>query len=260
MRILRLAVLAIVAAALAACSESGSAASDSPQSDLFGRTFVSTTVDGAQIPGGGPVTLEFIEPDRIAGTAGCNRATGTADFSGGTIVTGPLATTMMACMGEKADSDQWLASFLAAAPAWDLDGDTLTLRTEASTVTLLDRKVARPDRPLTGTTWVVDTTITPLAVTSSVAIEKAAATLQIADDGTVTGSTGCNSFTGRAEVSGETVTFGPLATTRRACVPELAEVEQAVLATLTGTATATVESDRLQLMNTNGTGLGLRAQ
>ncbi|MFD1813267.1 META domain-containing protein [Rhodococcus gannanensis] len=260
MRTLRLAALAIAALALAACSDSGSAASDSPQSDLLGRTFVSTTVDGAQIPGGGPLTVEFTEPDRIAGTAGCNRATGTADFSGGTIVTGPLATTMMACMGENADSDQWLASFFAAKPAWELDGDTLTLRTDASTVTLLDRRIAQPDRPLTGTTWVVDTTITPAAVTSSLAIEKAAPTLQIADDGTVTGSTGCNSFTGRAEVSGETITFGPLATTRRACVPELAEVEQAVLTTLTGTATATVESDRLQLMNTNGTGLGLRAR
>ena len=261
MRILRSAALAILAvAALAGCSNSESATPESPQSDLLGRTFVSTTVEGTPIPGGGPLTVEFSEPNRIAATAGCNRAVGTADFSNGVIVTGPLATTMMACMGDNADSDQWLASFFAAQPSWSLDGNTLTLRTDETTVTLLDRKIAQPDRPLTGTTWVVDTTITPDAVTSSLAIDNAAATLQIADDGTLSGSTGCNSFTGKAEVSGETITFGPLATTRRACPPDAVEVEQAVLATLTGTATATVESDRLQLMNTNGSGLGLHAQ
>lgn len=261
MRILRSAALAALAVTtLAACSDSSSAAPESPQTDLLGRTFVSTDVEGTPIPGGGPLTVEFTEPDRLSGTAGCNRASGSADFSDGTIVTGPLATTMMACVGDRAGADRWLADFFAASPHWTLDGDTLQLSTDASTVTLLDRRIAQPDRPLTGTTWVVDSTISPTAVTSSRAIEESVPTLQIADDGTVTGSTGCNSFTGTAQVAGDTVTFGPLATTRKMCEPDVMEVERAVLTALDGTATATIESDRLRLVNDNGNGLGLRAQ
>lgn len=261
MRLIRTAVLAALATAtLAGCSNASSAAPEPPQADLLGRTFVSTSVEGTPIPGGGPLMVSFVAPDRIAGTAGCNRATGTADFSNGTITTGPMATTMMACPGERGGSDAWLTGFFEANPAWALDGDTLRLRTADSTVTLLDRKVAQPDRPLTGTTWVVDSTISPTAVTSSRAIEESSPTLQIASDGSVTGSTGCNTFTGTAQISGDTVTFGPLATTRMACAADVAEVERAVLTALDGSTTATVDSDRLRLMNANGNGLGLHAQ
>ena len=43
-----------------------------------------------------------------------------------------------------------------------------------------------------------------------------ASTLTIADDGAVSGSTGCNRITGHATVSGSDIEFGPLATTRMA--------------------------------------------
>ncbi|MFD4294538.1 META domain-containing protein [Rhodococcus sp. NPDC058505] len=260
MRTLRLAGLIALTAALAACSDSSTASPESPQADLLGRTFVSTTVDGTPIPGGGPLTVEFVEPDRLAATAGCNRATGTADFSGGTITAGALATTMMACVGDVGESDAWLTEFFTANPQWSLDGDTLHLRTGAADVTLLDKKVAQPDRPLTGTTWVVDSTISPTAVTASRAIEESAPSLQIGDDGAVTGSTGCNTFTGTAQVADDSVTFGPLATTRKMCPPDVAEVERAVLSALDGATTVTIDADRMRLMNDNGTGLGLRAR
>ncbi len=261
MRLLRTAGLMLLATtALAACSNSTTAAPQPPQADLLGRTFVSTTVDGTPIPGGGPLTVEFVAPDRISGSAGCNRAVGTADFANGTITTGPMATTMMACPGDRGASDAWLTSFFEDGPAWNLDGDTLRLSTAAATVTMLDKKVAQPDRPLTGTTWVVDSTISADAITSSRAIEDSTPSIQIADDGTVTGSTGCNSFTGTAQIAGDTVTFGPLATTMRMCEPDVAEVETAVLAALDGAATVTIDSDRMRLMNANGNGLGLHAQ
>ncbi|MFF0816410.1 META domain-containing protein [Rhodococcus sp. NPDC003318] len=262
MRLLRsIGLAALAVAALAGCSDSSAAAPEPPQADLVGRTFVSTEVEGTPIPGGGPLTVSFEEPDRLSAAAGCNRAVGTADFSDDRItVTGPLATTMMACPGGRAGADAWVAEFFAASPNWSLDGDTLQLSTDDATVTLLDKKVAQPDRPLVGTAWVVDATISRSAVTSSLAIEDSMPTLLIADDGTVTGSTGCNNFTGTAEVAGDTVTFGPLATTRMMCEPDVAEVETAVLTALDGTTTATIESDRLRLMNVNGHGLGLHAR
>lgn len=44
------------------------------------------------------------------------------------------------------------------------------------------------------------------------------------------------------------------------CSPEVMEVERAVLATLDGTAQATVDADTLTLRNPNGHGLTLRAR
>ncbi|TQF73273.1 META domain-containing protein [Rhodococcus spelaei] len=261
MRILRAAVPALLAvAALTACSNGQTPASPPPQDDLLNRTFVSTTVSGTPIPGGGPLTVEFVEPDRISATAGCNRASGTVDLRDGKLTTGTLATTMMACIGDKGEADAWMTSLLEASPAWSLTDDTLTLRSDSTTVTLLDKKVAQPDRPLVGTTWVVDTTIDPNAITTSAALEQSTPTLTIAPDGNVTGSTGCNRFTGTAQVSGDTVTFGPLATTRMACMGEVADVERAVLTVLDGQTTATVDADRLRLMRADGHGLGLHAQ
>lgn len=46
------------------------------------------------------------------------------------------------------------------------------------------------------------------------------------------GSAGCNRFSGTYEVDGNALTFGPLATTRMACPPEIMAVEDALLKAL----------------------------
>ncbi|MFC7447414.1 META domain-containing protein [Rhodococcus daqingensis] len=259
MRLRRLAGFALLAAAfLTACS--AESASTPSGADLQGRTFISTEVEGTPIPGGGPLTVEFAQPDRISMTAGCNRGNSTVDLSDGKMVTGPIATTMMACVGDTAGADEWMTSLFEAGPAWTLTGETLTLTTGDTAVTLVDKKVATPDRPITGTTWVVDQLIGPTAVTTSVALETAAPNLLIGEDGSVTGSAGCNRITGTAQVAGDKVTFGPLATTRMACEPEVAEVERAVLNVLNGETTFTVDADRARVMQADGDGLGLRAR
>lgn len=259
MTIRRVAGLALLAAAtLTACT--AESASSPKAEDLQGRTFISTEVKGTPIPGGGPLTVEFVEPDRIAVYAGCNRGNGTIDLSDGKVVTGPIATTMMACVGDTAGADQWMTSLFESGPAWTLDGDTLTLTGGDSSVTLVDKKVASPDRSITGTTWVVDQLISPSAITTSVALETAAPNLLIAEDGSVTGSPGCNRMTGTAQVAGDKVTFGPLATTKMMCEPDVAEVEQAVLNVLNGETTFTIDADQARVMRADGQGLGLRAQ
>jgi putative lipoprotein len=41
--------------------------------------------------------------------------------------------------------------------------------------------------------------------------------LDIAADGTISGSGGCNTMRGKATISGDSIAFGPIASTRRAC-------------------------------------------
>lgn len=56
-------------------------------------------------------------------------------------------------------------------------------------------------------------------------IDNLQSTLVIAADGHVSGSAGCNRFTGRADFAGNTVSFGALGSTRRACVPAAMDQE-----------------------------------
>jgi heat shock protein HslJ len=52
------------------------------------------------------------------------------------------------------------------------------------------------------------------------------------EGGTVSGSTGCNRFTGPYSVDGDTLELGAIASTRMACVPPADAVERELLATL----------------------------
>lgn len=256
MRLIQVVPFAVAVLAFMGCSDNAAA----DEADLNGRTFVSVQVEGDQIPGGGPLTVGFDGP-RISTFAGCNHGSGTADLTGGRVST-QLAMTMMACTPPVGDSDAWVSKFFDAKPNWSLSGDDLTLRTDAATVTLRDKKVVDPDRPLTGTTWRVTSLVSAQAVSTSVALEQSKPTLTIGDDGAVSGSTGCNRITGHATVSGSpaVIEFGPLATTRMACAPDVTEVEQAVLRALKGTVQASIDADELKLSGTDGNGLILRAQ
>lgn len=123
------------AVVLAAVGCAGPAGADDPSP--AGRTFVSVDVTGEQIPGGGPLTVGF-DDGRISTYAGCNRGSGPVDLAGGVVVT-RLAMTLMACPPPADGADGWVAALFEARPRWTLAGDTLTLATDSTTVTLRDR-------------------------------------------------------------------------------------------------------------------------
>lgn len=52
------------------------------------------------------------------------------------------------------------------------------------------------------------------------------------DGGTVSGTTGCNRFMTAYEITGEGLSFGPITTTRMACMGELNQQEQSILTVL----------------------------
>lgn len=256
MRLIPLVPFVVAVLTFVGCADNAAADAE----DLNGRTFISEQVEGDQIPGGGPLTIGF-DGKQISTFAGCNHGSGSAELADGRITT-QLAMTMMACAPPVGDSDAWVSKFFGAKPTWSLSGDTLTLQTDAATVTLRDKKIANPDRPLTGTTWQVTSLVSAQAVSTSVALEQSKPTLTIGDDGAVSGSTGCNRITGRATISGSpaVIEFGPLAITRMACPPDVTEVEQAVLRVLKGTVQTSIDADELKLSGTDGNGLVLRAQ
>jgi heat shock protein HslJ len=231
----------------------GGPGASAPRVGLDGRTFLSTAVDGRILVAGSQVRLGF-EGGAISASAGCNSMSGTYAVDGGTLVARSLATTEMGCDPALMAQDAWLADLLTGATI-GLDGDTLMLTKAGVRVTLVDRVVADPDRPLVGTRWVLDGIASGSAVSSVPVGVTATVTFT---DGRVDVEAGCNHGGGAVKVSGSTLDFGVIGLTKMACEAPAMAVERAVVAVLSGTATYTVEAGRLTVANRAG-GLIFRA-
>lgn len=110
----------------------------SATSPLVGKTFTSTSIDGAAIPGGGPLVLTFPESGRISLTAGCNQHIGPVAVEKSTLTVGALASTRMACPPPRDGADAWLADFTDKPLAWSLRDRELTLKDGPRTVVLVE--------------------------------------------------------------------------------------------------------------------------
>ncbi|MEO8462504.1 MAG: META domain-containing protein [Chloroflexota bacterium] len=255
-----LALAAIACITAAACSSAGpGAASPSAPTNLTdpaaldGRVFLSTKVDGPALVAGSVIRLAFAGGN-ISVQAGCNSMSGTYRIDGDRLVVGALATTEMACESALMEQDRWVANLLSAATI-SLSGDSLTLALSGVRLTLLDREVADPDRPLIGTHWLLDGIVAGEAVSSvPVGVQ---ASLSFSDR-RVDVMAGCNAGGGAVEISASELDFGAIALTRKGCEPDVMAVEQAVSAALVGKVSYKIEADVLTI-DAEGQGLILRA-
>ncbi|WP_350280995.1 META domain-containing protein [Kribbella sp. HUAS MG21] len=242
--------------ALTACGTEAAPGGD-PES-LTGRTFVSTSVteNGKPRPDT-KVLLRFTTNGRMSWNAGCNTSEATISTADGRLSTGKeITSTLIGCMGRAEDEDAWIGRILAADPAWKLDGDRLVVTTESTTITLADKQSVAPTPALDGTKWTLNTIVSGDTAAHHAGSEKAWMTL---NGERVTGSTGCNEFQGKVARSAGKLTFGELATTRRACTGAAADLESALLKGLQGERVYNLDGSTLQIRNTTG-GLDFVAQ
>lgn len=236
---------------LGACgSDDSDGSGDVSAADLDGREFVSSEVVGHQLVEGSAIHLAFID-ETVSASAGCNTMSGGYTFDGETLQVEMMAMTEMGCDEALMDQDAFLSGFLTGGPTVTVDGDELTLASGDEQITMLDREVADPDRPLEGTLWIVDGIVSDDAV-SSTSAGAPAASLMI-EDGQANVDTSCNSATTSVEVTETTLTFGPMATTLMLC--EWHDLETAVLTTLSGEVEYEIEADHLSIRHPDGTGL-----
>ena len=236
---------------IVACSTAGGAGG-APVS-LDGHTYLSTGVEGADLVPNSQVRLSFTDGNLNA-NAGCNHLGGSYTVEGDRLRTGQMSTTEMACEEPLMRQDQWLAQFLSDV-TFTLSGDTLTLVNGDVRLTLTDKEVVTPDQSLEGRTWTLDGIVSgdavssvPVGVTASLKIEGDRAEI----------NAGCNRGGGSVEVTADTLTFGPIATTKMACEAGPASVESAVLGVLSGSVTYTIDADVLTV-SSGGAGLIYRA-
>jgi heat shock protein HslJ len=197
------------------------------------------------------ITIQFQE-GQVAGSAGCNRYFASYQLDGDRLTVGPTGTTMMACQAEVSEQERLYLAALENAASVRIVEDRLELvDAQGSTVLAFDRDVPAP---LVGTTWKLVSVHDGASALVS-ALSGTEITALFGDDGTVSGSAGCNNYTASYQTDQEALTFGPAATTRKACAaPEgVMEQESAYLAALASTATYRIEGDGLELLDAEGT-------
>jgi heat shock protein HslJ len=155
---------------------------------------------------------------------------------------------MMACAPELMDQETAYLKALGEAKTFSVVGDQLTLK-DASDKNLLVFKAQSQD--LAGTSWeVIGYNNGKQAVTS--VLIGTTMTADFGTDGTLSGTSGCNTYKGTYAVTGNQITIGPLATTRMVCPQEIMDQETLYLAALQTAATYRIEGTRMELRTKDG--------
>jgi heat shock protein HslJ len=109
---------------------------------------------------------------------------------------------------------------------------------------------AGPNEALTGTYWQA------VAIDGNPAVplpkKREAHIIFMAEGNRVSGSTGCNRFTGTFTQTGDNLSFAPLAITKMACPPPLDAQERAFLAALQAITAMHLAGNTLELKDASG--------
>jgi heat shock protein HslJ len=189
------------------------------------------------------ITAAF-DGSQVSGFSGVNQYTGaySAD-SDGSFDAGPLASTLMAGPEPLMQVEATYLALLDEAESFSVESGRLTLAT-ADGATLVFEVAATPE--LSGSSWSVTAYNNGKEAVVSVAADSEL-TLEFGSDGQVSGSAGVNTFSGSFEYDGDTLSIGPLATTRMAGPQELMEQEALYLAALEASASWEVVNGVLYL-------------
>ena len=174
------------------------------QGKLNDRTFVSESVEGWTLVAGTEVRIGF-KGGELSASAGCNSLGGPFAIEGGKLDLNGYGMTGMGCDAERHAQDDWLVGFLTAGPALQLNEPRLVMTTADAKMTLLDRKIASPDRALVGTHWNGDGFSDGQATSSWIGLAKANVFFDA--NASVTVFSACQTGSGSYQVDGATLTF-----------------------------------------------------
>ncbi|MEM1133012.1 MAG: META domain-containing protein [Pseudomonadota bacterium] len=139
---MRITALAIpfLAIALSACQPSENVTSASPMDSLKNSQWQFVSLNG--LP---PVQVDrselVFEGDRIAGSTGCNRFSGSYSMTDGKLTANqPLALTQMACAGAVNQQEQTMMEMLSGPLSVSIDGQGQLVLTGAEHKAVLRRK------------------------------------------------------------------------------------------------------------------------
>ncbi len=221
-----------------------------------GHSYLSTAVAGHKLADGTRITLTFDAKDGLTVNAGCNTIGGKYRLDGTSLVTDQLSMTEMGCDAPREAQDRWVSQLLSARPTLTLNGTTLRLAAGSTAVTLVDRTIAEPDKPLVGPTWIVDT-ILEADVASSVPAGTTA-TVRFPTPTSIEVFDGCNHSTGTVVIRGGVFTVSDLLSPTAAKCTSPPAI--AITGVFTPSVSFSISGNRLTLIGAHTEGLGLHAQ
>ena len=198
--------------------------------------------DPVPIPDEAPITLTVDGAD-VGGRAACNQYGGTVSVDGDRITFGAMSMTEMGCDPAVMEAESTYVAALRDVERWARDGAVLTLTGE---VVELTYEIVPPtaDADLVETAWRLDGLVDGDAVSSTMGDQPA--TLELREDGTISGTTGCRTFDGRYELADGAVRVSDLVNDDRAC-PDLVAQDEHVLAVVGDGFAYAIDGDRLTL-------------
>jgi heat shock protein HslJ len=102
---------------------------------------------------------------------------------------------------------------------------------------------------LAGKVWVLE------SLNNASPVENTTITAEFTPDGKVSGSGGCNSYSGGYRASANSIQFEPVASTMMACDQPIMDQEQAYFQALNAAKRFSIQGDQLTLSDTDGTAL-----
>lgn len=237
----------VLAAACGSVGTGNNGGGTNPPASLEGTTWLLENLNGQPAITITTTSLR-VEGSRISGSAGCNSYsgdyTGTAD---GKFGAEKMYRTAVLCMPDEimAQEGAYMA-FLNKADKYSIAGNKLTLKAPDGKTAVFTPQ----SQELAGTAWQA-TSVEGQSLVSGSSI-----TVSFGNDGKISGTAGCNRYSGSyaASVSGETVSISALSATRMLChEPEGIMVqEQRFLAALQSAASYSVNPGTLTLRAADG--------
>ncbi|HEX6868542.1 MAG TPA: META domain-containing protein, partial [Candidatus Limnocylindrales bacterium] len=218
--------LALVTVALALALVACSPGEDNANGGLAFTTWTVTSIAGTTTLPDAQPTMRFDPDGTLTGTDSCNQFSATFHTDGGSIEVSQTSSTMMACEPARMAQAQAFTAALTGATEWrETQTGELELRGHGDIVATPGIGEASsaapppPDSPLE-TSWVL------VDLDGSTDFDEALRpTLVFADDGTLSGFAGCNTFDGSYALDGESIDIASLATTKMACEPPASTIE-----------------------------------
>ncbi len=183
-----------------------------------------------------------IDGTDVGGTAACNHYGGTVELNGDRVAISALSMTAMGCPGDLTASQDAFLAAIGEVETVSRQGDRLVLAGPETELTF-DLVPPVADADLVGPTWVLDSLFAGDAV-SSVMGE---AMLNLAEDGTISGFTGCRTFDGDYAISGTEMRVTGLTNDDRACTDDLVGQDNQVLEVLNNISSVEIDGQRLTL-------------
>jgi len=238
---------------LPACGNQDVSTADATKDTLTGTSWILrswVSAGGRTVDAAGDATLEFDRSGHLAGSTGCNSFTGGYSVDGNTVTIRLGAMTQMACVDPAVTAqEQGVVAGLPLVERWSTTGTTLTLF-DSSGRTLFTYTTVPSG--LSGTSWTARGVNNGRGALETTA-DTEKLTLKFGADGTVSGFSGCNTFSGRyASTPPAKIAISALATTKMMCTPEAMQLETEYLAALTTATTYRRSGTTLNLRDDSG--------